>query len=44
MVSASGFSEDSAEKGKKMIKLSIAGIILIYGSFAIVSTIIAGSF
>lgn len=44
MVAGSGFSEDANEKGKKIIKLSIAGIFLIYGSFAIVSTIISGSF
>ena len=44
MVAGSGFSEDANEKGKKMIKLSIAGIGLVYGSFAIVSTIISGSF
>lgn len=44
MVAGSGFSEDSNEKGKKIIKLSLAGIGLVYGSFAIVSTIISGSF
>ena len=44
MVAGSGFSEDANEKGKKIIKLSLAGIGLVYGSFAIVSTIISGSF
>jgi len=44
MVAGSGFSEDANEKGKKIIRLSLAGIGLVYGSFAIVSTIISGSF
>jgi len=43
MVAGSGFSEDANEKGKKIIKLSLAGIGLVYGSFAIVSTVISGS-
>ena len=44
MVSASGFSEETADRGKKILKLAVAGVILIYGSFAIVSTVLSGSF
>lgn len=44
MVAGSGFSEETAEKGKKILKLAIAGVIMIYGSFAIVSTVLSGSF
>ncbi len=44
MYAASGFDEEQAAKGKRMILVSLAGIVLIYSAFSIVSTVLAGQF
>ncbi|MFC1599818.1 hypothetical protein ACFL3T_02205 [Patescibacteria group bacterium] len=44
MYATAGGKEEQTNKAKKIIFLSIAGMVLIYGSFAIVSTIVAGQF
>ena len=42
MYAASGGNEETQGKARKMIGVSLLGIVLIYGSFAIVSTAITG--
>jgi hypothetical protein len=42
MYAASGGNEETQEKARKIIGISILGIIMVYGSFALVSTVIAG--
>ncbi|PIZ72887.1 hypothetical protein CO045_03175 [Candidatus Peregrinibacteria bacterium CG_4_9_14_0_2_um_filter_41_14] len=44
MYAASGVNEELQAKAKKMIGVSLGGIILIYGAFAIVNTFIVGRF
>lgn len=44
MYITAGGQEDRMEKAKKLIIATLAGILLIYGAFAIVSTFISGSF
>jgi len=44
MYAFSGFDEDQAAQAKRLIGVSLAGIILIYGAFSIISTIVAGQF
>lgn len=44
MYATAGGKEEQTQKAKRIILLSVAGMILIYGSFAIVSTIVAGQF
>lgn len=43
MYAASGGNEETQSKARKMMGVSLGGIVLIYGSFALVSTVIAGS-
>ena len=40
----SGIDEEQAAKAKRLIAVSLGGIILIYGAFSIISTIVAGQF
>lgn len=44
MYATAGGKEEQMTKAKKLIILTVVGIALIYGSFAIVSTIVAGQF
>lgn len=44
MYATAGGNEDRMNKAKRLIVLSIAGMVLIYGAFAIIGTIIAGQF
>jgi hypothetical protein len=42
MYAASGGNEETQGKARKMIGVSLLGIIMIYGAFALVSTVISG--
>ncbi len=42
MYAASGGNEETQGKARKMIGVSLLGIIMVYGAFALVSTVIAG--
>lgn len=42
MYAASAGNEETQTKARKMIGVSLAGIVLIYGAFALVSTVISG--
>lgn len=44
MYAASGFDEEQAATAKRMIGVSLAGIILIYAAYSIIATVIAGQF
>lgn len=44
MYASSGFDEEQAAKAKRMIGVSLAGIILIYAAYSIIATIVAGQF
>lgn len=44
MYALSGANEELADRAKKMIQVSLIGIILIYGAFGIVNTFILGRF
>ncbi len=44
MYATSGGKEEQMTKAKKLIMLTVVGMVLIYGAFAIVSTVIAGQF
>ncbi|MFC1810822.1 hypothetical protein ACFLZH_04950 [Patescibacteria group bacterium] len=44
MYATAGGNEERMNKAKRLIILSIAGMVLIYGAFAVVSTIVAGKF
>lgn len=44
MYVASGGNDDTQGKAKKLMATSLVGIIIIYGAFGIVSTIISGAF
>jgi len=44
MYATAGGDEDTMGKAKRLIMFAIGGMILIYGAFAIVSTIISGQF
>lgn len=44
MYATSGGKDEQMTKAKKLIFLTIAGMALIYGAFAIISTVIAGQF
>lgn len=42
MYAASGGNEETQSKARKMMGVSLLGIVLIYGAFALVSTVISG--
>ncbi len=44
LYATSGANPDNQEKGKRMIFLSLIGLLIIYGAFAIVSTFVSGKF
>ncbi|MBT6293418.1 hypothetical protein HOJ01_01260 [bacterium] len=44
MYASSGFDEEQAAKAKRMIGVSLAGIILIYAAYSIIATVVAGQF
>ena len=44
MYASSGFDEEQASKAKRMIGVSLAGIIMIYAAYSIIATIVAGQF
>jgi len=44
MYASSGFDEEQAAKAKRMIGVSLGGIILIYAAYSIIATVVAGQF
>jgi len=44
MYATAGGNEEQTNKAKRLIILAIAGMALVYGAFAIISTIVAGQF
>lgn len=44
MYATAGGNEEQMNKAKRMIVLAVIGMVVIYGAFAIISTIIAGQF
>jgi len=44
MYATAGGNEEQTNKAKKLIILAIGGMVLIYGAFAIISTVVAGQF
>lgn len=44
MYATAGSDEERMSRAKRMIILAVAGMVLIYGAFAIVSTVISGQF
>lgn len=44
MYATAGGNEETMNKAKRMITLAVIGMIIIYGAFAIISTIISGQF
>lgn len=44
LYATAGGKEEQTQKAKRIIILAIAGMVIIYGAFAIVSTIVAGQF
>jgi hypothetical protein len=44
MYITSGGEDDKMQKAKRMMIATVVGIMIIYGAFAVVSTILSGSF
>jgi len=44
MYATAGGNEDQTGKAKRLIMLAIGGMVLIYGAFAIISTVVSGQF
>jgi len=44
MYATAAGNEEQTNKAKKLIILAVAGMVIIYGSFAIISTVVAGQF
>lgn len=44
MYATAGGNEEQTNKAKKLIILAVAGMVIIYGAFAIISTVVSGQF
>ena len=44
MYATAGGNEEQTERAKRLVILAIGGMVLIYGAFAIISTVVSGQF